>query len=117
MLSRRSILWLAGAAGLSTASVSAQRGRGADVPAGPLPPSIAGLSSMRSLAKPITADERRARLFAPPRNRQRLGCSAGQQGAEAGADGSPDGNAASEEGAAIDETVACDGGRCIKRVF
>ncbi len=62
MLSRRSFLWLTGAAGLSTASLSAQRGRGADVPAGPPPPSIAGLTSMRSLAKPITADERRARL-------------------------------------------------------
>jgi Xaa-Pro dipeptidase len=62
MLSRRSFLWLAGAAGLSTTPLSAQRGRGADAVAGPLPPSIAALTSMRGLVKPITADERRARL-------------------------------------------------------
>jgi Xaa-Pro dipeptidase len=62
MLSRRSFLWLTGAAGLSTASLSAQRGRGGDALAGPVPPSIAALTSMRSLAKPIAADERRARL-------------------------------------------------------
>ena len=63
MLSRRHFMWLTGtAAGLSAARLSAQRGRGADAPAGPLPPSIAALTSMRGLAKPITADERRARL-------------------------------------------------------
>ena len=62
MLSRRSFLWLTGAAGLSTVPLSAQRGRGSEATAGPLPPSIAALTSMRSLAKPITADERRARL-------------------------------------------------------
>ena len=62
MLSRRSFLWLTGAAGLSAAPLSAQRGRGGEAPAGPVPPSIAALTSMRSLAKPITADERRARL-------------------------------------------------------
>ena len=62
MLSRRSFLWLTGAAGLSTTSLSAQRGRGDEAPAGPAPPSIAALASMRNLAKPITADERRARL-------------------------------------------------------
>jgi hypothetical protein len=61
------------------------------------------------------ADEWRARLFAPLRNRQRLGGSAGQRGADAGADGSREGNAASEQHAAIDEAVARDGGRCIKR--
>src|SRR3954454_6434898 len=62
MFSRRSFLWLAGAAGLSTAPLAAQRARGGDTPAAPVPPSIAALTSMRSLAKPITADERRARL-------------------------------------------------------
>src|SRR3954454_18886289 len=62
MFSRRSFLWLTGAAGLSTASLSAQRARGGDAVAGPVPPSIAALTSMRGLAKPITADERRARL-------------------------------------------------------
>jgi len=63
MLSRRSFLWLTGAsAGLSVARLSAQRGRGGAEAAGPLPPSIAALTSMRDRAKPITADERRARL-------------------------------------------------------
>jgi Xaa-Pro aminopeptidase len=63
MLSRRSFLWLTGsAAGLSVARVSAQRGRGPAAPAGPLPPSIAALTSMRAGAKPITIDERRARI-------------------------------------------------------
>jgi Xaa-Pro dipeptidase len=63
MLSRRSFLWLTGAAaGLSAASLSAQRGRGGDAPAGTVPPSIAALTSMRDRAKPITADERRARI-------------------------------------------------------
>ena len=62
MLSRRSFLWLTGAAtGLSVTRVSAQRGRPA-APAGPLPPSIAALTSMRDRAKPITNDERRARI-------------------------------------------------------
>ena len=63
MLTRRHFMRLAGAtAGLSVAPVSAQR-RGGDAAAtGPLPPSITALTSMRSLAKPITADERRARL-------------------------------------------------------
>ena len=44
MLSRRSFLWLTGAAGLSTTSLSAQRGRGDEAPAGPVPPSIAALT-------------------------------------------------------------------------
>ena len=62
MLSRRSFLWLTGAARLSaTPSLSAQRGR-ASAPAGPVPAAIAALTSMRALAKPITADERKARL-------------------------------------------------------
>jgi Xaa-Pro dipeptidase len=46
--------------GLPIIRLSAQRGRAAE--AGPLPPSIAALTSMRDRAKPITAEERRARL-------------------------------------------------------
>src|SRR5260370_476046 len=41
--------------------LSARRGRSAE-PAGPVPPSIAALTSMRDRAKPITSDERRARI-------------------------------------------------------
>src|SRR3984893_8304081 len=63
------------------------------------------------------ADEWRAGLFAPLRNRQRLGGGAGRRGADAGADGTSEGNAASEQRAAIDEAVACDGGRCIETAF
>jgi Xaa-Pro dipeptidase len=56
-------MWFTGAAaGLSVTRLSAQRGRGSDAPSGPLPPSIAALTSMRGRAKPITADERRARI-------------------------------------------------------
>ena len=63
MLSRRHFVWLTGAAaGVSVARVSAQRGRGGEAPSDPLPPSIAALTSMRDRAKPITADERRARI-------------------------------------------------------
>ena len=63
MLTRRNFIWLTtAAAGLPVARVSAQRGRGGDAAAGPMPPSIAALTSMRALAKPITADERRARI-------------------------------------------------------
>ena len=64
MLSRRSFLLFTGAAaGLSTTTtVSAQRGREGAPPAGPLPPSIAALTSMRDRARPITVEERRARL-------------------------------------------------------
>src|SRR5437870_219109 len=63
MLSRRSFLSLTGAAaGLSVTRLSAQRGRGGADPSGPLPPSIAALTSMRDRAKPITSDERRARI-------------------------------------------------------
>jgi Xaa-Pro dipeptidase len=62
MLNRRSFLWLTGAAaGLSVTRVSAQRGR-ASAESGPVPPSIAALTSMRDRAKPITNDERRARI-------------------------------------------------------
>ena len=63
MMTRRSFLWLTGAtAGLSVARISAQRGRGGEAAAGPIPPAVAALTSMRSLAKPITMEERRARI-------------------------------------------------------
>ena len=63
MLTRRNFIWLTtAAAGLPVARVSAQRGRGGDAAAGPMPPSIAALTSMRGRAKPITADERLARI-------------------------------------------------------
>src|SRR6266516_3726036 len=62
MISRRSLLSLAGAAaGLSVTRVSAQRGRGG-AEAGPVPASIAALTSMRDRAKPITNEERAARI-------------------------------------------------------
>jgi len=62
MLTRRSFLWLtSAAAGLSVTPASAQRRGGADT-TGPIPPSIAALTSMRDKAKPITADERRGRI-------------------------------------------------------
>ena len=62
MFSRRTFLSLTGAAaGLSVSPVSAQRRGGGDT-AGPLPPSIAALTTMRDKAKPITADERRGRI-------------------------------------------------------
>jgi Xaa-Pro dipeptidase len=63
MLSRRYFLSLTGAAAtLSVTRLSAQRGRGGAEAAGPLPPSVAALTSMRDRARPITADERRARI-------------------------------------------------------
>jgi len=64
MPSRRSFLLLTGAAaGLSTMKVGAQGRRGGGAAdTGSLPPSIAALTSMRSRATPITADERRARI-------------------------------------------------------
>src|SRR5581483_7105336 len=63
MPSRRSFLLTVGAAaGLATTRVAAQRGREGSAPAGPLPPSLAALTSMRDRARPITADERRARI-------------------------------------------------------
>src|SRR5918996_703049 len=62
MFSRRAFLGLAGAgAGLSVQRLSAQRARGG-TEAGPLPPSIAALSSMRDRARPITKEERSARI-------------------------------------------------------
>ena len=63
MMTRRNVLWLAGAAlGAPIVRVSAQRGRGAGAASGPLPPSIAALTSMRDQARPFTAEERRARI-------------------------------------------------------
>jgi Xaa-Pro aminopeptidase len=62
MLTRRAFLWLTGAAAsIPVVRVSAQRG-GVTPPVGPLPPSIAALTSMRGQATPITAEERRGRL-------------------------------------------------------
>src|SRR5437899_8516324 len=62
MVSRRSFLWItSAAAGFSVSRVSAQRWGSGDT-GGPLPPSIAALTSMRDKAKPITADERRGRI-------------------------------------------------------
>ncbi len=62
MLNRRAFFWLTGAAAsIPFVRVSAQRGAPA-APTGPLPPSIAALTSMRDRARPITAEERRARL-------------------------------------------------------
>jgi Xaa-Pro dipeptidase len=62
MLSRRSFFWLTGALAMPAVRLSAQRGGGGGGLAGPLPPSIAALTSMRDRAKPITADERRGRI-------------------------------------------------------
>src|ERR1043166_3109350 len=61
MIGRRSFLSIAGAAALPALRLSAQRGRGA-AEIGPLPASIAALSSMRDRARPITNEERAARL-------------------------------------------------------
>lgn len=62
MLSRRSFISLTGAtAALSVTPLSAQRRGGAEA-TGPIPPSIMALTSMRAQAKPITVEERRARL-------------------------------------------------------
>lgn len=61
MFTRRSFLWSAAAPLFITRS--AQRGqRGAGPEAGPLPPPVAALTSMRDRARPITNDERRARI-------------------------------------------------------
>jgi len=62
MITRRNFLWAGAAAGLSVTRLSAQRARGGEPPSGPLPPSIASLSSMRGRARPISADERRGRI-------------------------------------------------------
>jgi Xaa-Pro dipeptidase len=71
MLTRRSFLLSAGtAAGLTTTTVSAQRGRGGAAQAGPLPPTITALTSMRDRAIPITIGERAKRI---ERARQLMG--------------------------------------------
>lgn len=60
---RRSFLWMIAAlAAVAKASavLVAQRGGSQAGPEGPLPPSIAALTSMRDQARPITNDERRA---------------------------------------------------------
>jgi Xaa-Pro dipeptidase len=66
MFSRRSFLWSSTAALIISRAPrifagAPQRGRG-QAPQGPLPPSIAALTSMRDQARPITNDERRARI-------------------------------------------------------
>jgi Xaa-Pro dipeptidase len=64
-MNRRSFLWLSAAfAAIAKAPsvVLAQRGGGQAGPEGPLPPSIAALTSMRDQARPITNDERKARV-------------------------------------------------------
>src|SRR5215203_2212159 len=60
MLNRRSFLSVA--TGLSILPVQGRAGRRPQGVDAPLPPSIAALTSMRDQAKPITADERRARI-------------------------------------------------------
>jgi Xaa-Pro dipeptidase len=65
MMNRRSFLWMstAFAAVAKAPVVLAQRGRGgAAQPEAALPPSIAGLTSMRDQPRPITSDERRTRI-------------------------------------------------------
>ena len=59
MFSRRNFLWSAGAA---AALFNVRAGEAAGAPQAPLPPSLASLTSMRAQARPITADERRARI-------------------------------------------------------
>jgi Xaa-Pro dipeptidase len=58
MLNRRSFLLTAGVPFLA----AQRRGRGQAASSAPLPPLIASLASMRDQARPITSDERRARV-------------------------------------------------------
>jgi Xaa-Pro aminopeptidase len=60
MLNRRSFFSLTAA--LATPAVLLQRRGGTAAPTGPLPASIAALTSMRDQAKPITNEERRLRI-------------------------------------------------------
>jgi Xaa-Pro dipeptidase len=62
-MNRRSFLWMSAAAAavIKAPVLRAQRG-GQAAPDGPMPPSIAALTSMRDKARPITSDERRARV-------------------------------------------------------
>jgi Xaa-Pro aminopeptidase len=63
MFSRRSFLALTGlASALPIVRLSAQRGRGGSAPSGPLPASVTALTSMRDRARPISVEERRARI-------------------------------------------------------
>jgi Xaa-Pro aminopeptidase len=67
MFTRRSFLWSSTAALVISRAPSllaraAQRGQRGGGDAGPIPPSIAALTSMRDQARPITNDERRARI-------------------------------------------------------
>jgi len=66
MFSRRSFLWSSAASLVlirePKASAEPQRRGEGGQPAGPPPPSVAALQSMRAQARPITNDERRARI-------------------------------------------------------
>ena len=61
MINRRSFLSMATAFAGAPALVAQRRGGGQE-PGASLPPSIEALTSMRSQARPITSDERRARI-------------------------------------------------------
>jgi Xaa-Pro dipeptidase len=61
MINRRSFLSIATAFAGAPALLAQRRGGGQELGT-PLPPSIAALTSMRSQARPITIDERRARI-------------------------------------------------------
>ena len=67
MFSRRSFLWSSTAAVIISRAPrlfarDAQRGQREPIESGPLPPSIAALTSMRDQARPITNEERRKRI-------------------------------------------------------
>jgi Xaa-Pro aminopeptidase len=68
MVSRRSFLWSSTAAVIVSraprlsARDAQRRGEGGTVDSGPLPPSIAALTSMRDQARPITNEERHKRI-------------------------------------------------------
>lgn len=63
MMNRRSFLWMSSAlAVVQTSVLRAQRRGGRDAAPASVPPAIAALTSMRGTAKPITSDERRARI-------------------------------------------------------
>src|SRR5258706_37574 len=64
MVSRRSFVCMSAAAatGAATRPSRAQAQRSSAAPAGDLPPAIKALASMKDQAKPITVDERRARI-------------------------------------------------------
>ena len=62
MINRRAFLSIAAAFTGTPALVLQRRGGAGSQPAATLPPSIAALASMRGQAKPITGDERRARI-------------------------------------------------------